>query len=116
MAIANANLVYSGNGPTATGQVLATRSDAGNFSRVLYGKATFTGDAASSTAVLNYIDGTATLPFIPSLLLCNRIGGAATSTIAVVSIVDNGDQKGATITWSTTVNAATMIVGVAIFA
>src|SRR5258708_4938883 len=113
MSIAAASVVYSGNGPVATGQVLANSSLSGNLSRILYGTATFTGDAASSTAVLNYIDGTAVLGYAPVAVIGNRVGGAATSTISVVSIVDNANNGlSATVTFSANVNAATLIVGV----
>jgi len=43
MAITS-NVAYSGNGPTATGQIIADRTDAGNFARTLIGSVTFTGD------------------------------------------------------------------------
>lgn len=110
MTIAAANIVYSGTGPSFTGQVLASRTDAGNAARVLFGKVTHTGDAASSTAVINYIDGTQALGFVPSAILASRSGGAATGTIAVVSVVDGANAGvSATITWSANVNAATII-------
>lgn len=115
MAIAAANVTYSGNGPTQTGQILADAALRGNFARTLFGTATFTGDAASSTAILNYIDGTAVLGFAPTAVIAQRIGGAATATIGVVSVADNADNgKTATVTFTGTVNAATLQIGLII--
>jgi hypothetical protein len=77
---------------------------------MLIGTATVTGDAASSTFDVNWIDGTKTLGFTPSAVICQRIGGAATSTIAVVSAGSITTTK-FTVTTSANVNAATFIVG-----
>lgn len=115
MTIAAANIVYSGTGPSKTGQVIASRADAGNAARILFGTVTHTGDAASATAVINYIDGTQALGFVPSAILASRTGGAATGTISVVSVKDNADAGvSATITFSANVNAATFITALAL--
>lgn len=112
MAIAAANMAFSGNGPSASGQILASRSDQGNMARRLVGSVTFTGDGASTSAVLNYIDGTATLGYLPSAIVATRNGGNAAASISVVSVVDNGDQKGATVNFSAApAGAATVIIG-----
>lgn len=109
MAITAQNLTYDGQGPAYTGQVVAQAPNAGNFTQTLVGTATFTGDAASQTAVLNYIDGTAALSFTPSAVLGFRIGGAATATIGVISVTDNADGgKTATVQFTGVVNAATI--------
>jgi hypothetical protein len=106
----SANVTYSGNGPTATGQILADRASAGNMARVLYGSATFTSDG-SATATLNYIDGTQALPFSPSAIIATINGG--TSAAKSCKIVDNADGgKTATVTFdSTLANTTTAIVG-----
>lgn len=113
MAIAAANVNYSGNGPTATGQVLATRSDSGNFSRALIGTATFIGDGAATSATLNYIDGVNVLGFAPAAVIASRVGGNTTSTIALASVVD-GANNGLSATVNFTVaptNGGTITVG-----
>lgn len=115
MAIAAANMVYSGQGPTADSQQTVQNDLAGGLARTLVGTATWTGDASTSTSTLNYIDGTAKLSFTPSGVLAFRIGGATTATIVPVSIVDNGNKQTAAITFSTTVTAATIICLIVIF-
>ena len=111
MSIATVSASYLPTGPTADKQIMA--SGPGSSAEIAYiGTATFTGDGASSTATLNYIDGTAALSFTPTAILACRVGGAATATISVVSVVDAGNSnKTATVTFSGTVNAATIIVG-----
>lgn len=112
MAIAAANMSFDGNGPSATGQILASRSGAGNEARRLIGTATFTGDGASTSATLNYIDGTAVLGYAPSVILASRSGGSAAAAISVVSVVDNADNgKTAVVNFSAApAGAATVIV------
>jgi hypothetical protein len=111
MAITTVNAVYTPSGPTADKQILAFGP--GSSAELAYiGTATFTGDAASSSATLNYIDGTAALSFTPSAIIACRVGGAATATIGVVSVVDAGNaNKTATVQFTGTVNAATIVVG-----
>lgn len=111
MAIATVSASYVGSqAPQFTGQVLA--SGPGSAAEFAYiGFATFTGDAASSTATLNYIDGTQALPFTPSAIIACRVGGAATATIGVVSVVDAANaNKTATVQFTGTVNAATITI------
>lgn len=115
MAIATVSASYIGTGPTASGQILALGP--GGLKELAYiGTATFTGDGASTTATLNYIDGTASLPFTPSAILAVRSGGAATASVSVVSCADaaNGN-KTATVTFSAAPNAATIQVLFLIF-
>src|SRR6185369_14754863 len=86
MSITAGNAAYNGNGPTQTGQILvATLGEPQG--RTFYGTATVTGDGSSSSFSVNFIDGTKDIGFTPTAILCNRIGGAATATIAVVSAV-----------------------------
>lgn len=111
MAITTVNATYIPSGPTADKQIMAFGP--GSSQEIAYiGTATFTGDGASSTATLNYIDGTAALNFTPSAIIACRVGGAATATIGVVSVVDAGNSnKTATVQFTGAVNAATIIVG-----
>jgi hypothetical protein len=102
-------LAYSGNGPSADGQILADSTLSGNFARTLVGKVTLTLDGAATTATINYIDGSAALGFAPSALFWSKIGGTE-STGAVVKIVDAGDGKTAVATLSAAgTNANTLI-------
>lgn len=113
MAITAGNMVYSGAGPASTGQILSQAGLAGDASRVLFGSATVTGDASSTTFTVNLIDGTATLPFTPSAIMATRAGGAATSTISVVSVTSI-TATSFLVTTSAAVNAATFTIGVVI--
>ena len=108
MAITAGNAVYSGTGPAFTGQSLV--QNLGNPEGVyLKGTATVTGDGSSSSFTANWIDGTNTLNFTPSGMLCVRSGGAATSSIAVVSAAPTSSTL-FTVTTSAAVNAATFQV------
>lgn len=107
--MANASsAVYSGTAPAFTGQQIV-QNLSGPEAQYVKGTATVTGDAASATWTINFIDGTQTLPFIPSGIVCVRSGGAGTqtivlqqlSTITATSFVTN---------WSGNLNAATFIV------
>ena len=108
MAITTGNAVYTGQGPVFTGQILVQNlSDP--EARYFKGTATVTGDAASATFDVNWIDGTNVLPFTPSGMVCTRSGGAATGTISVVSAFPVSTTKFTVVT-SANVNAATFIV------
>lgn len=108
MAIATGNAAYSGTAPTFTGQQIVQNLSSPE-AQYVKGTATVTGDGASSTFDVNWIDGTNTLPFTPSGMLCTRSGGAATGTISVVSAFPVNATK-FTVTTSANVNAATFIV------
>lgn len=108
MAITAANSVLQGGQPTKTGQIIA-QNLADPAVRSIVGVNTVTGDGASSSYTVNIIDGTQDIGFTPSAILCNRSGGAATATIAVVSCVPV-DGKTFTVNTSAAVNAATFII------
>lgn len=108
MAITTANSTLIA-GPTKTGQILVQGLN-DPFARAIMGTNTVTGDAASSTYTVNIIDGTQDIGFTPTAILCNRIGGAATATITVVSAVPV-DGKTFTVNTSANVNAATFTIG-----
>lgn len=97
MAIANANISWFGNGPTETGQIVIEGGDTGK--RKLFGKVTFTGDGSASSAQLNFIDGTKTLPFTPGGALIFRSGGDATATVTATELEITDAAKG-TVTFS----------------
>ena len=105
MANTAANPVYLPSGPTADAQILATGP--GSSQELAYiGTAVVTGDNSASTCTVNYIDGTAALPFTPSAILCARIGGTSTATVAVASAVDAANSK-KTFTLQATANIGT---------
>lgn len=108
MAITAANSTLVG-GPSKTGQIVVQGLN-DPFARAIYGTNTVTGDGASSSFTVNIIDGTQDIGFTPTAIVCNRIGGAATATISVVSAVPV-DGKTFTVNTSAAVNAATFTVG-----
>jgi hypothetical protein len=108
MAITAGNAAYSGTGPTLTGQSLV-QNLGGPDGQYFKGTATVTGDGASATFDVNFIDGTNVLPFTPSGMLCMRTGGAATASIFVNTVSGITATK-FTVNTSANVNAATFIV------
>lgn len=114
MAITAQAMTWIGQGPTDTLQVLLQGNLEGNFASTLIGKATFTGDGATTTAVVNYIDGTKQLSFNPSGVIAYVIGGNDTAGAIAAKCVDAGDTGGsktATVTFSAApANAKTVTV------
>jgi len=83
MPITDVNAVLQAVAPTKTGQVIVTGpSDAQNI--VYKGLATAVSDGASTTFVLNWVDGTETLPFTPSGVVIFRCGGDEATDIYAV--------------------------------
>lgn len=114
MAISAQNANYLTAGPAASSQQLAG-SALSALELAYAGTVTFTGDGSTTTATLNYIDGTAALPFTPTAILATRAGGTDTGTAYVVSVVDAGNSnKTATVTFSAA-PASTKTVIVAFF-
>lgn len=102
--------VYLSNGPTGTLQILA-RGGMSDAELAYIATASITADGTSSTYTVNYIDGTAALPFTPSAILAQRIGGTATATVSVVSAIDAGNaNKTFTVQASATIPAGTFII------
>lgn len=100
MAITAQNASYLTAGPAASSQQLAGSALAA-LELAYVGTATFTGDGSTTTATLNYIDGTAALPFTPTAILAARTGGTDTAAGYVQSVVDAGNaNKTATVTFS----------------
>lgn len=110
MANTTGTPVYLSGGPTGTLQVLA-RGGQSDAELAYIGTATITADNTASTYTVNYIDGTAALPFTPSAILVQRIGGSATATVAAVSAIDAGNaNKTFTVQASATIPAGTFII------
>ena len=87
MALSNPNAVYKGNAPTKTGQVLAF---GGSDNRTFAYKGTFEstgGDGSDAAFDVNFIDGTETLPFTPTVVLISRIPATTGANEAASSIV-----------------------------
>lgn len=108
----SANVAWQGNGPTKTGQIAAQRDGAGDAARALRGLATVTtGDAATATVTINFIDGTQVLGFTPSAVNVMRVGGAGTNTITVLA-VESITNKECVARCSANLNAASFIFSV----
>lgn len=108
-----ANMVYSGQGPAGTGQILASMSDAGDGARALEGFISFTGDNSTSTVTVNFVDGVQALPFTPSAVIVSRSGGAGTSTISALN-ASSISTTAFTLTASATLTAAVYVFAVRI--
>lgn len=100
------NATYLSGGPTGDKQVIV-RSGLSDLELAYIGYATWVGNNSAVTATLNYIDGTAALPFTPTAILGfhsgNGTGGNAAETAGtqVTSVVDAGNSnKTATVTFS----------------
>ena len=93
MAIAAANATYTTNGPTASGQIMVAGGSASVELAYIY-TATVTLDGATTSFTLNFIDGTATLPFTPTAVTADIVGGtqpaAAVQGVAVDTITATG--------------------------
>jgi len=87
MAIAAVNLSYTGNGPTATGQVIAS-TETGGIAQDFEGFGTATLDGSATSFTVNFIDGTATLSFTPSAVLVSVCGGTQPTAAVVSAIAD----------------------------
>lgn len=88
MAIPAVNLSYSGNGPTASGQILGASQTGGPQAQDIEGFGTATLDGAATSFTVNYVDGVATLPFTPSAVLVSVCGGSQPAAAVVSAIAD----------------------------
>ena len=87
MAISAVNLSYTGNGPTASGQVIAS-TETGGLAQDFEGFGTATLDGSATSFTVNFIDGTATLSFTPSAVLVSVCGGTQPAAAVVSAIAD----------------------------
>lgn len=97
MSIAAQNISYLGQAPVAGGStILASKND----QELAYiGTVTITGDGSTTSAVINYTNGTANgLGFTPSAVVISRQGGNAANSI-VMYAGDNADNT-AVVTFS----------------
>lgn len=89
-----ANATWVNSGPSASFQQMAL-GGTDNKELAYRGKVTLTGDAASSTITVNFVDGTAT-PFFtpgnppvavaPSMVLCQFNAGGVTATVNILGV------------------------------
>lgn len=80
MAISAVAASYAGQGPTATGQILAS-GGSDEVELAYKGEATATLDGTATSFVVNFIDGTQTIPFTPSGILVSVCGGTQTTYV-----------------------------------
>lgn len=89
MAQAVVNLKYIGQGPSGSGQVFAG-NDPGPASKTLYAYGTLVASSGTfcteTAATVNFIDGTATLPKIPTLVDVFVAGNSGDSAGAVAAM------------------------------
>ena len=86
MAITATNVTYiSAAAPSAGSTTLAFGGQ--SVQELSYiGTSTITGDGSTTSAVVNFIDGSNNLAFTPTAVLAFRIGGNTTATQAVAAV------------------------------
>lgn len=111
MAITAANVAYQTAGPVASGQILAPNAQTG-LEDAYIGLATFTLDGSTTSATLNFIDGTKTLSFTPSAISAFVVGGTqnAATPISVVSSAVTDNKTGTLYFSGAGTNTKTLIV------
>lgn len=123
MAITAQNMSYNTSGPAFSFQQVAF-GGRDNQELAYRGQVTFTGDGATTSATVNWIDGSQT-PFFnpgnpptavaPKMVLAQANGGTAAATISVASVTSI-TTTGALLTFSAApANLATLIVSIVIF-
>lgn len=87
MSIAATNVTYiSSAAPVAAGSTILAFGGQSNQEFSYVGTSTITGDGATTTAVVNFIDGSNNLSFTPTAVVAFRIGGNTTATQAVAGV------------------------------
>jgi hypothetical protein len=111
MAIPAQNVAYSTAGPTASGQILAPNELTG-LENAYQGLVTFVLDGATTSAVVNFIDGTKTLSFTPAAIDALIVGGTqnAATPIGVLSTKVTDNTKGTIFLSGAGTNANTIVV------
>lgn len=95
MAIAAQNVSYLTAGPVASGQILAPNTQTG-LEEAYIGTVTITLDGSTTSATVNFIDGTKTLSFTPTAIDAFVVGGTqlAATPISVVASKVTDNTKG----------------------
>lgn len=109
MAIAAVDVVYSGQGPSASGQVLADGVQSGIGSSNMDFSGTATLDGAATTFTINLVPGTSgagTLSFTPSGVIINRVVRASDTGLNSITAQAGGAQNISSSTAGVTLSAA----------
>lgn len=109
MAIAAVDVVYSGQGPSASGQVFADGVQPGPGSSNMDFSGTATLDGAATTFAINLVPGTAgagTLPFVPSGVIINRVVRSTDTGLNTITATAGGAQNITNATAGVTLSAA----------
>lgn len=95
------NLSYSGQGPTGSGQVMASSVESGAGAQAIDAFGSSVTDNTGATITVNYIDGTKTLSFTPSAVLASLSGDSANiQAFKVDSISNTGFVITGAATWT----------------
>lgn len=96
MSITAQNATYLSQGPNADKQIVAF-SGLSAVELAYIGTATFTLDGATTSMALNFIDGTAALPFTPSAVGAMVVGGTQPAASFVSVSTDTITATGCTV-------------------
>lgn len=97
MAIAAVNATYFTQGPTASGQILSDQGSSLADTTLDY-FATAILDGTATSFVLNFIDGTKTLSFVPRVVTADVVGGTQAATVAPSVATTTPTATGVTVT------------------
>jgi len=118
----SANATWVGSGPAFTNQVVAVGGK--DAQELAYrGKASFTGDAATATCTINFIDGTQT-PFFtqgnpptavaPSVVIAQINSGAVSATVGHIDVTSI-TTTGFVVTSEGNFPASAFVIGFVVF-
>lgn len=98
MSVTNQNITYTTGAPVAGGSGILGFGGSSLLEYSYVGTLTYTGDGSLTTALIQFIDGTNALPWVPTAVNLVRTGGnAATSIVSYATTITNTN---AVITWS----------------
>lgn len=105
MAVSNQNMTSIVSGGPAMGPAGGFVQGPGDASSPAFvGQATFTGDGSVVTANINFIDGTAAIPFVPSAVRISKVGGNDTNNgVPLLNTSVALNNIAASVVWSTAV-------------
>lgn len=89
MAITAQNLSYFGSAPVAGGSTVLGGNFSGSQLFTYVAKATITGDNSTTTANVNWLDGSNALGFTPTAVQVIRYGGNAANSIVMYADTEN---------------------------
>ena len=110
------NAVYSvgasgqSAGPAFTGQIMV-QNLGDPEARYFKGTSTVTGDGATATWTINWIDGVQTLPYVPSGVLVTRTAGVAGISATTIPLaVSNITNTSFTVTFGANLAASSVTI------